>query len=127
MLQVWSVDEDEVNYFEHAMLQNMMKMLKNLSMNYLKQMGGGTEVDLLDYQELPLIPTREELVNFSNNPVQVYTTFFYSRDFFISLLQSFQKHLFLKNYSERNTKVWRFFTNDNLITNLLVLTIWSLS
>lgn len=86
MLQVWSVDEDEVNYFEHAMLQNMMKMLKNLSMNYLKQMGGGTEVDLLDYQELPLIPTREELVNFSNNPVQVYTTFFYSRDFFISLL-----------------------------------------
>ena len=86
MLQVWSVDEEEVNYFEHAMLQNMMKMLKNLSMNYLKQMGGGTEVDLLDYQELPLIPTREELVNFSNKPVQVYTTFFYSRDFFISLL-----------------------------------------
>ena len=81
MLQVWSVDEEEVNYFEHAMLQNMMKMLKNLSMNYLKQMGGGTEVDLLDYQELPLIPTREELVNFSNKSVQVYTTFFYSRDF----------------------------------------------
>ena len=53
------------------MLQNMMKMLKNLSINYLKQVGGGIEVDLLDYQELPLIPTREELVNFSNNPVQV--------------------------------------------------------
>ncbi|XP_023339488.1 NFX1-type zinc finger-containing protein 1 isoform X2 [Eurytemora carolleeae] len=70
LLKVWSVDENEVNHFEHAMLQNMMKMLKNLSMNYLKQVGGGIEVDLLDYQELPLIPTREELVNFSNNPVQ---------------------------------------------------------
>ena len=63
------MDEDGTEYFENAMLQNMFKMLKNLSINYLKQTGG-TEVDLLDYQELPLIPTREELVNLEN-PIQV--------------------------------------------------------
>ena len=45
-------------------------MLKNLGMNFLKQTGG-VEVDLLDYQELPLVPTTEEILNVDSVSLQV--------------------------------------------------------
>jgi len=106
MLQVWSVDEEEVNYFEHAMLQNMMKMLKNLSMNYLKQMGGGTEVDLLDYQELPL-PTI--LFRFVNSRLL----------FFISLLIFSGKLIFDKLQSKESKGLAFFFADQ-----IWLLTYW---